>query len=185
MRKIAAATIVAAVLVSLCFATPSHAQLVGELRGGVFAHDLGGTNDDLLNPARLQDANIEFLFRPLVDTYVAGSLNPHIGVTADFGGGESFGYAGLTYHLPVALTPLFVEAGLGAALGSDAFDGPGNSGAAVRRAGCAVMGHAEGSVGIGAGPADLMLTAENYFPVASCGNGASITNIGIRAGFGF
>jgi hypothetical protein len=185
MRKIKAATIVAAVLVSLCFATPSHAQLAGELRGGIFAHDLGGPNDDLLNPARLQDANVEFLFRPLVDTYVAGTLNPHVGITADFGGGESFGYAGLTYHLPIALTPLFVEAGLGAALGSDAFDGAGNSGGAAHQDGCALRGHAEGSVGVCAGPADLMLTAENYFPVSSCGNGASITNVGARVGIGF
>jgi hypothetical protein len=186
MRKLAAATIVAAVLLSFCVATPSHAQMVGELRGGVFAHDLGGPADDLLNPARLQDANVEFLFRPVIDTYVFGSLNPHVGLTADFGGGESFGYAGLTYHLPIALTPLFVEAGLGAALGSDAFDSARNNGvAAAHQVGCAVMGHAEGSIGVSAGPADLMLTAENYFPLSACGSGASITNVGMRVGLGF
>ena len=66
-----------------------------------------------------------------------------------------------------------------------AFDGAGNSGGAAHQAGCAVMGHAEGSVGVSAGPADLMLTAENYFPVSSCGNGASITNVGARVGIGF
>lgn len=181
MRRIAAAA-TAAVIASLCFATPSHAQAIGELRGGVFAHDLGGPGNDLLNPARIQDVNIELLFRPLVDTYVFGSLHPHVGVTGDLGGAESFSYAGLTYHLPVALTPFFVEAGLGAAVGSDVF---GSAGGKAGQAGCSLMGHAEGSVGVSAGPADLMLTAENYFPVSSCGNGASITNVGARVGFSF
>jgi lipid A 3-O-deacylase len=186
MRTIAAARIAAAIIGSLGFATPSHAQVIGELRGGIFAHDLGGPDDDLLNPARLQDVNVEFLFKPLIDGYVFGSIHPHVGVTADLGGGEAFGYAGLTYHLPVALTPFFIEAGLGAALGSDAFAGPNDSKIAeAHQAGCSVMGHAEGSVGVSAGAADVMLTAENYFPVSSCGSGASITNVGARVGFSF
>src|ERR1700710_2202806 len=128
-----------ALITLLFFTGSSEAQMLGELRGGVFMHDLGG---GLLESNRIEDANVEFLFKPLIDTYVAGSLNPHVGVPADFGGAESFGYAGLTYHLPVAVTPFFVEAGLGAALGSDAITGKSGNGVAEARSwGCAVMGH--------------------------------------------
>ncbi len=115
-------TLAIALVISLFCAGASEAQMLGELRGGVFVHNLG---NGLLDSGRIADANVEFLFKPLLDTYVAGSLNPHIGVTANFGGAESFGYAGLTYHLPIAVTPFFVEAGLGAALGSDAHYRPG------------------------------------------------------------
>ena len=177
-------TLAIALVISLFCAGASEAQMLGELRGGVFVHNLG---NGMLDSCRIADANVEFLFKPLLDTYVAGSLNPHIGVTANFGGAESFGYAGLTYHLPIAVTPFFVEAGLGAALGSDAITGSSNSKPAqAQQVGCAVMGHAEGSVGMNvAGLADVMLTAENYFPVSSCGNQSSITNIGARVGFSF
>jgi hypothetical protein len=169
--------------VLLLFTGSSEAQMLGELRGGVFTHDLGG---GLMDSGRIADANVEFLFKPLVDGYVFGSIHPHIGVTANFGGGESYGYAGLTWHLPVALTPVFVEAGLGAALGSDAITGQSGNGVAQAQAwNCAVMGHAEGSVGVDfAGVADVMLTAEHYFPM-SCGTEPPVTNVGARLGISF
>ena len=176
-------TLTIALFVSLLAVGPSRAQMLGELRGGVFSHDLGG---GLLDSGRIEDANVEFLFKPLIDGYVFGSLHPHLGVTANFAGGQSYGYAGLTWHLPVALTPFFVEAGLGAALGSDAITAQSGNGATKAQSwGCAVRGHAEGSVGVAfAGIGDLMLTAEHYFP-GSCGSEPAVTNVGARLGISF
>jgi hypothetical protein len=153
----------------------AQAQMLGELRGGVYVHDLGGA---LTSPTPIEDANVEFLFKPLVDGYVFGSLHPHVGITASLGGAASYGYAGLTWHLPVPLTPVFAEAGLGAALST--------TGLAGGQPGCAVLFHAEGSVGVSfAGVADLMLTAEHYRPATACGTAPPVTNVGARVGVSF
>jgi hypothetical protein len=165
----------AATVLVLALSGTAHAEMLGELRGGVYLHDLGGA---LTGPGPIEDANVEFQFKPLVDGYVFGSLHPHVGVTASFGGAASYGYAGLTWHLPVPLTPVFAEAGLGAALST--------TGLAGGQPGCAVLLHAEGSVGVSfAGLADLMLTAEHYRPATACGAAPPVTNVGARVGVAF
>lgn len=182
----------AAVGLMVVLGSPAQAQVFGELRGGLYANGLeqGG---QLFSPTRLQDANLEFVFKPLVDGYIFGSLHPAIGVTANFGDHKSYGYAGLNWHLPIMMTPIFVEAGLGAALSSNVLSGDmsnnhdvGAGIASAQHLGCSVLGHGEGSVGIDfAGFADVMLTVEHYFPATTCGGEASVTNVGARLGVSF
>lgn len=172
--------IVAALLLVLLATGASRAEMLGELRGGLLA---GSDGDALLSSTPFADANVEFAFLPMVDTIVAGALHPVVGVTANLGGGRSFGYAGLNWRVevPVPITPVFFEAGLGGALSSDAIGGSGS----VTGLGCAAYVEAQGSVGTSLlGVADLMLTAQRFQPVSGCG-GQARTELGIRAGLGF
>ena len=183
--------VAAAMLVVLALCGTARAAMFGELRGGLFVHGVGSAG--LMDPGRLEDANLEFVFKPLIDVPALGSIQPVVGVTANFGGEESFGYAGLDWHVPVLITPFFVEAGLGGALGSNMLGqpvpSPSNPAAASAQAqqwSCAPLWHAQLSAGIQLTDlADVMLTGEHYRPMSACGTTAAVTNVGVRVGVSF
>ncbi len=185
MRAIAGALLL---LLALC--GTAEAQFIGQLRGGLYAH--GSADGNLFSSTRFDDANVEFQFKPLLDAGPMGSLHPDVGVTANFGGQESFGYLGLQYHLPVLLTPFFVEAGVDGALGSrllgqqlPSASNPSAIAQTSRDFGCAVLLHEQLSAGVDFAVASLMLTAGHYAPLASCSPDQSSTNVGARLGFSF
>ena len=182
--------IAAGLLLLLTFCGTAQAQFIGQLRGGVYAH--GAADGNFFSSTRFDDANVELQFKPLLDAGPLGSLHPDLGVTANFGGQESFGYAGLQYHLPVLLTPFFVEAGIDGALGSRRLGQQLPSGSnplalaqTSREFGCALLLHEQVSAGVDFVVASLMLTAEHYAPLSSCSPDQSSTNVGARLGFSF
>jgi hypothetical protein len=106
-----------------------------ELRGGVLAHSVDEPGDDstmgIFNMTRLQDANVELLFKsPDLDAFRwIGSPRPHVGATVNFDGLESMAYFGLTWRAQVFDTPLFVEGSFGGRLSM-----PSGMGHSIRRA---------------------------------------------------
>jgi hypothetical protein len=182
--------IVGGLLIVLLLCGVANAQFIGQLRGGIFAHGSGDGN--LFSSTRLDDANVEFQFKPLVDAGPLGSLHPDVGITANFGGEESFGYLGLQYHLPVLLTPFFVEAGIDGALGSrllgqqlPSASNPMALAQTSHEFGCALLLHEQVSAGMDFVVASVMLTAEHYAPLSACSPDHSSTNVGARLGVSF
>ncbi|MDR3471809.1 MAG: acyloxyacyl hydrolase [Devosia sp.] len=174
-----------AVLLAIGWCGAAEAAMFGEVRAGLLA-SVGGSDGALFDAARLENANLEFVFNPLIDASLMGSLHPLVGVTANFGGQESFGYAGLNWHVPVPLTPIFFEAGLGGALGSHLIGQSPTSPSGAQQFGCGLMWHAQASVGAAFfDVASVMLTAERYQPVSSCASETAFSTAGVRVGFGF
>jgi hypothetical protein len=158
---------------------------VEELRGGVMAHsiDQPGPNGSPPDFSRIEDLNVELVFTPIAADELFGSLRPNFGATVNFGGLESMAYAGLTWHLPVLSTPLFVEAGFGAAIHDGALRG---AVAPARDLGCSVLFHEQLSVGYELGAsASVMLTAEHASSADLCLPNRGLTNVGVRLGWKF
>jgi lipid A 3-O-deacylase len=163
---------------------------VSEVRGGIFAHsvDQGGPNTlfNLIDLGRIQDANVELLFTPPDADFwrMIGNPRPHIGATLNFGGLESMVYAGLTWHVNVFDTPVFIEGALGAALHNGALTG---AVAPARDHGCAFAFHEAASIGYQfTENFSAMVTFEHASHAGLCGSSnRGLTNLGIRAGWTF
>lgn len=156
-------------------------DLLPEIRAGVFARDAGA---ELLDGARIEDANVELLFAPEWGQLgLLGEIRPHLGATLNTAGHESLVYAGAswTVHLPVL--PVWAEASLGAAVHNGAW----LEGEVPQQWGCAALLRASGSVGVNVLPgAAVMLTAEHLTDGGACGGPAEgLTNLGVRAALRF
>jgi hypothetical protein len=163
---------------------------VSELRGGIMAHSVDQTGPvniaGIGDFSRIEDLNVELLFTPpdLGFWQAIGNPRPHIGATINFGGLESMAYAGLTWHLPVFDTPVFIEAGFGAALNNGAIAG---AVAPARNLGCNLMFHEQASLGYQVtANASAMLTFEHSSHAGLCGGAnRGLTNLGVRLGWTF
>ncbi|MGB3337002.1 MAG: hypothetical protein WBA73_07485 [Devosia sp.] len=175
-------------LVLLLLAAPlAHAQfnLLPEIRGGISARGVDG-GGNLLDPARIGDANVELLFAiPDLNAWsVIGELRPHLGATMSFRGQDSYGYAGLSWTLQAPVLPVFVEASAGGVVRSAMFSAPQNDPA--RNVGCGVGVRVAGSVGINlALGTSLIGTVEHLPDFGACGVARANTNVDIRLGFRF
>jgi hypothetical protein len=164
---------------------------ISELRGGIMAHsvdEVGPVNIFGVGSfGRIEDFNVELLFSPPDADFwrVIGNPRPHIGATLNFGGLESMAYAGLTWHVPLFDTPVFIEGGLGAAISNGALTG---AVAPARNLGCPVMFHEQASLGYQiTNNASVMLTFEHASHAGLCGsaNNRGLTNLGVRLGWTF
>jgi len=112
-----------------------------------------------------------------------GTIAPNVGATINFGGLESMVYGGMVWHVPVAATPFFTEAALGAALHNGALSG---ATAPARNLGCSLLFHEQVSLGANLSPTtSVMLTAEHASSANLCLPNEGLTNIGVRVGFKF
>ena len=175
---------------TLLGASVARAQDMGfsELRGGIMAHSVddssGTTTFGFLNLTRVQDANVELLFKPFDGLGWLGSPRPTVGATVNFGGLESQVYAGLTWHAQVFNTPFFVEGMFGAAATNGQFH---NAVYPARSLGCPILFHEAASVGYDLTEnADIMLTLEHASHAGLCGSdNRGLTDLGVRVGFKF
>ncbi|MBD8066620.1 acyloxyacyl hydrolase [Devosia sp. PTR5] len=173
-RRLAALLVASAALVSGAMA---QGTLLLEARGGVAAHDVGG-GVSLFDPTRVQDINAEMLFTiPNLSAWVPlGELRPHLGATFNIAGHESFGYAGLSWTVRAPVVPVFLEAGLGAAVHNS-----------KARFGCGVLAEAQASLGIDVLPnTALMGTVQHVTDFGFCGTASRpLTTAGLRLGVRF
>lgn len=176
-------------LLGLLILTPAPAQaqvnILPEIRGGIFARGVDG-GGNLLDPARIGDANVELLFAaPDLNAWsVIGELRPHAGATMNFRGGSSYGYAGLSWTFQAPVLPVFVEASAGGVVHSTMFSAPAKDPA--RSLGCGVGVRVAGSVGLNLPlGASLIGTVEHLPDFGTCGVARANTNVGMRLGFRF
>jgi len=180
-------TLLAVLLAAGCCGS-AEAQSVlqgGEIRGGIYAHsfDRAGPGGAMLDFTRIEDVNVELKFAPLLDFHAWGTIAPNVGATVNFGGLESMIYGGMVWHVPVAATPFFTEAALGAALHNGALSG---ATAPARNLGCSLLFHEQLSLGANLSPStSVMLTAEHASSANLCLPNEGLTNIGVRVGFKF
>lgn len=165
-------------------AAQAQMDVLPEIRAGIMSHDVGNGSAGLFDATRIQDANVELLFKlPALDAWVLGELRPHLGATIHMGGAESLLYAGVSYTVPLPVLPMFAEASVGGAL----HGGPLVAAATPSRFGCTALARASASLGVNvlAGVA-AMATIEHYTDFGACAmpdNGE--TNVGVRLGFRF
>ena len=154
---------------------------VSEVRGGVFSHSI-----DPDGFSRVEDVNFEVLFRaPFMGSFGAwGTLQPRIGATVNLNGPESMVNLGVTWHLPVFDTPLFLEGTFGGALHNGALH---DAVAPARDLGCSVLFYEAASVGFEVTEqVNLLFTAEHASHAGLCGDdNRGLTNGGVRLGIKF
>src|SRR5690606_25336362 len=178
-------------LASLACTAPAVSQEFGisEVRGGVFVHSADEPGDlfGVFSVERMQDINVELLFDvPAMTSWLAwGELRPHLGATFNFGGLESMVYGGVSWTLPLADTPVFVEASLGGAVHNG--NTLGNAVYPARNLGCGLVFRESVSLGVKLNDnASIMATAEHASNANLCDNGnRGLTNLGIRFGYRF
>lgn len=163
---------------------------IDEVRGGLFFHSVDHAPPSalfgLIDTTRLQDANVELLFRPfdLGDYNWIGLIRPHVGATVNFGGLESQVYAGLSWTHYIFDGPVFIEGTFGGALHNGALSG---ATLPARNLGCSALFRESASLGYQiTEQASAMLTVEHSSHAGLCGpNNAGITNLGFRVGWKF
>lgn len=163
---------------------------IDEVRGGLFFHSVDHAPPSaflgLIDTSRLEDVNVELLFRPfdLGDLNWLGAIRPHLGATVNFGGLESQVYGGLSWTHHIFDGPVFIEASFGAALHNGALSG---ATLPARNLGCSALFRESGSIGVDVSEqASVMLTVEHSSHAGLCGaNNYGITNLGVRAGWKF
>jgi len=173
------------VLVAGVTAGSAQAQVLvpDEVRGGIFAHSV---DESVFDATRIQDANVELLFAiPSLDEITnLGQLRPHVGATLNFGGLESMVYAGMSWTIPIADTPIFIEASFGGAVHNGAVSGAVYP---ARNLGCNVLFRESASVGLNVTEqASIMATIEHASHASMCdGENRGLTNVGVRVGWKF
>jgi hypothetical protein len=168
-------------------AVPAQAQfnLLPEVRAGVGVRGIDG-GGNLLDPARIGDANVELLFAiPDLNAWsVVGELRPHLGATLGFRGGDSYGYAGLSWTFQAPVLPVFVEASAGGVVRSAMFSAPQND--PSRNFGCGVGLRVAGSVGVNLPLGTTVIGTVEHLPdFGACGVARANTNVGLRLGWRF
>jgi len=187
MKPVVIAAAIGLALTGAAFAQGAGAAgPVSEIRGGIYAHSVDQQAPDggPFDFSRLDDANVEVLFAPLPTAeWFPGLVRPNLGATLNFGGLESQVYGGLSWKLPIASTPLFVEAGFGGALNNGAISG---AVPPARDLGCNLLFHEQLSVGYDITPnLDVMFTAEHSSSANLCSPNRGLSNAGIRIGWKF
>lgn len=163
---------------------PSLGQtLLLEARGGLGMRDVGQPGTDLFDPTRLRDINAELLVSiPNPATLLLpGELRPHLGASFDPGAGDGYAYGGLSWTFRAPVVPVFVEAGLGAAVQSDVLNNGGS------RFGCGVQAQAQASIGVDVLPnVAVMASVQHIRDFGLCGQADDpMGNAGLRLGVRF
>ena len=161
-----------------------------EVRGGLFFHSVDHAPPTalfgLIDTTRLQDANVELLFRPfdLGEYNWLGLIRPHVGATVNFGGLESQVYAGLSWTHYILDGPIFIEGSFGGAVHNGATTG---ATLPARNLGCSALFRESASLGYQiTEQASAMLTVEHSSHAGLCGpSNMGITNLGLRFGWKF
>ncbi len=189
MKSIASAL---AILVALSIgSSQAFAQQFGlsEIRGGLYAHSVDEPGAlGVFNVSRVQDLNVELLFEaPGMSDWLAwGELRPHLGATVNFGGLESMVYAGVSWTVPIAETPLFFEASFGGAVHNGSTGPYGTATYPARDLGCSLAFRESASLGVMINDnASIMATVEHASNANLCQANRGLTNMGIRFAYKF
>lgn len=186
--------LVAALLLALfagrAVAQDSYDFGLDEVRGGLFFHSVDhappGSFLGFIDTTRLQDVNVELLWRPfdLGDWNWIGQIRPHVGATVNFGGFESQVYAGLSWTHFIFDTPLFIEGTFGGTVHNGALSG---ATWPARNLGCQVLFRESASIGYQiTEQANIMLTVDHASHAGLCGpTNTGLTNLGVRVGWKF
>lgn len=174
---------------ALAGAVPAAAQEFGvaELRAGVMAHsvDEPGPNGAPLNLTRIEDITFEALFTSpdVAAFHWIGRPRPSVGATVNLAGRESLVRLGLTWHVPLGDSPVFVEGTFGGALHNGALNG---ATPPSRNLGCSLMFYE--SAGLGVNVSDsmtMMLALEHSSNANLCSDNRGLTNVGVKIGYKF
>ncbi|WP_338721319.1 acyloxyacyl hydrolase [Devosia sp. XK-2] len=165
------------------------AGVVDELRFGLHAHDVHHAALPFLvqdwDLSRVEDISFDVLFTsPDADIFRwIGSPRPEVGTTISLGGRDSLVHANLTWQLPVFDTPVYLEAGLGAAIHDGALTGaaPGR-----QNFGCRINFYERWGVGLNVSEtATATLTYEHTSNNDWCAANDGLSNFGLRFGWKF
>jgi lipid A 3-O-deacylase len=177
-----------ALMVALVWAPAAHAQfnILPEIRGGVFAAGVDQSSN-LLDPELISHGNGELLFSvPDLNAWTPiGELRPHIGATFSLKGGDSYGYAGLSYTFQAPVLPVFAEVSFGGVAHTSMFSAP--EGDPSRAIGCGVGLRAAASVGVNLPlGASIIGTVEHLPDFGTCQDDTrGAINVGLRLGWRF
>ena len=164
-------------------------DIVDEIRIGLHAHRVHhAALPFLVNEWQLngvEDVSFDVLFTsPDVDVFRwIGSPRPEVGTTISLAGRDSLVHANLTWQLPVFDTPIYLEAGLGAAIHDGALTGaaPGR-----QNFGCRVNFYERWGVGMHVSDnATATLTYEHTSNNDWCAANDGLSNFGLRLGWKF
>ena len=161
-----------------------------EVRGGLFFHSVDHAPPSaflgFIDTTRLQDLNVELLWRPfdLGDWNWIGQIRPHVGATVNFGGYESQVYAGLSWTHFIFDGPVFIEGTFGGTVHNGALSG---ATWPARNLGCQVLFRESASIGYQiTEQANIMLTVDHASHAGLCGpTNTGLTNLGVRVGWKF
>lgn len=161
----------------------TNSHFLSELRFGFSAEDPWGSE------GRGGSANLtgEILFaKPFSTSDLFTSYfipRPHVGGSANFDGGTSFAYAGLTWT--VDITPsLFVEGSFGGAFHNNTtspFFVPRDR----QSLGCSPLFRESGSVGVRLAANWSVMATVEHMSNGTCSDNRGLTNIGARIGYSF
>lgn len=135
---------------------------------------------------RLHDLKFSALFAsPDVDAFAwIGNPRPEVGVTLNLDGfDESLVHANLNWQIPVFDTPLYLEAGFGAALTNAALDGAARP---ARNLGCPLAFY--DAFGVGANLSDDVTLTVRYEHISNlelCSPNDGLSNLGVMLGVRF
>ena len=159
---------------------------VDALRFEEFVRQNAGSFLGFIDTTRLQDLNVELLWRPfdLGDWNWIGQIRPHLGATVNFGGYESQVYAGLSWTHFIAGGPVFIEGSLGGTIHNGALSGVAYP---ARNLGCSVLFRESASLGYQfSEQGSVMLTVDHSSHAGLCGpTNMGLTNLGVRVGWKF
>ncbi|MEQ8598983.1 MAG: acyloxyacyl hydrolase [Devosia sp.] len=165
------------------------AGVVDELRIGLHAHRVHHAALPFLvqewDLGNVEDVSFDVLFvSPDIDAFRwIGAPRPEIGTTISFAGRDSLVHANLTWQLPIFDTPIYLEAGLGAAIHDGALTG---AGPGRQNFGCRVNFYERWGVGVNMSEnATATLTYEHTSNNGWCAANDGLSNFGLRLGWKF
>ncbi|SHF14665.1 Lipid A 3-O-deacylase (PagL) [Devosia limi DSM 17137] len=166
------------------------AGIVDELRFGLHAHQVHHAALPFMvsdwDISRVEDISFDVLFTsPDLDVFRwIGSPRPELGTTINLAGRDSLLHLGLTWHLPVFDTPLFLEGTLGAAANNGYLTG---APAGRQNFGCRVNFYQRYGVGVNLSEqATATVTYEHTSNNGWCGEANDgLSNFGVRLGWKF
>lgn len=169
-----------ALVVSLFMASAAHAQGLGvEVRGGAALSGYA-TPDAVFDPftnGRLEDVTATLIWHPPINPlFLLASPSAELGIASDLFDTSSLVHANLVWQAFVPLSPVYLEAGLGAAT---ALGGT--------TAGCPVLGYARAGVGVVVRDTfTVTVGVDHADDLGFCGRGGyQQTSIGVQLGLRF
>lgn len=171
------------------YGTPSTGFAISELRAGVLAHDVypNWIPWDVTSYKfdQIEDISAEMLIRlPDVDAVRwMGSPKLNLGATLNLDGQESLAHLALTWQMPVADTPVFVEASIGGAVHNGILTGPFLGRGSLRPQGARIQFYT--SAGIGIDITDTVYAMISYEHMSNADLATpnyGVSNMGIKLG---
>jgi len=187
LRLLFAFALAGLVVAPLSKATWAQEFWLSEVRAGVLAHSIDepGPGGAGANFTRWEDISFEVLFHsPQVDAFRwIGSPRPSIGANLNLGGRESLVRAGLTWHLPIMETGLFLEGTFGAALHNGLAAG---AVPPARDLGCSLLFYESAAIGYEVTDRfNVVLSIEHASNANLCAANRGLTNAGVKFGYKF